>query len=363
VKLETESFKQSVQVITIPKRFSVFIQTDKPLYKLGDLIKFRILVINFEMKPYQVNKLRVEFIDSLGNVIRDLEEEDVENGVYVGDYKVAEETFMGTWAIRATVNDDINMTQTYNFEVKEYVLPRFEVLVDTKHDVAQLEENVKLIVYANYTFGEFVKGTAKVLATVIDSDFPEDTLHSVSKTVEVEFKKMVEFNIVNDLKIVNSLRPYDINFEVIFKEHLTGQVLTKTVRVRVHKTGEFTVQLIGERKTFKPGFPYKLQAIVKKFDGTIERNQFDNIDLKIKFFYKPLLCTLVNSTYLSDRVFESHKKLNIRKGLAVYSFDIAENTTAVSVSAQYMEAKASLNISRFESRSREYITIKIDSTR
>jgi CD109 antigen len=368
VKIADENFEQSVDVFTIVKRYSVFIQTDKPIYKPGDIVKFRVLIIDFEMKPYRVAKLRVELFDALDNVVNHFEEEEestLEKGVYVNEFEIATEPMMGQWGIRviSSINEKAEdkreeVVTEQKFEVKEYILPRFEVIVDTNHDVTQDEGVVRLTVSANYTFGEYVKGKAVITAKVFDSNFLSIVQQETSKTVDIEFRKMVEFNIKNDLKIVNAIRPYEVKFEVVFEEGLTGQKMTKIVPVRVHKTGEYFLELVKVVKRFKPGYPFKVKAIVRKFDGSLATDKYTPVKLKIDFFYKAPLCTSIDEIKNFDKSFESNRESNLKNGIAEFILHVPHNTTALSISAQFQGVKASLNVSRHESRSREYLVIK-----
>ena len=68
---------------------------------------------------------------------------------------------MGMWYINATIDDEYQLSTVQHFEVKEYTLPRFEIILETKSNVHKDEVDILLTVYGNYTFGEFVTGTAK----------------------------------------------------------------------------------------------------------------------------------------------------------------------------------------------------------
>ena len=47
-----EKFEQIEEIIVIPKKYSVFIQTDKGVYKPGDEVLYRILILDLDSKPY-----------------------------------------------------------------------------------------------------------------------------------------------------------------------------------------------------------------------------------------------------------------------------------------------------------------------
>lgn len=357
-----EKFKQTVQIFTVTKAYSVLIQTDKPLYKPGDKVKFRVLITNDEMKPYQVDELKVELSDALDNVVsfHDGEAEDLEKGVFVNEFEIATEPVMGEWKIRViSKSKNQEKVTEQKFEVKEYILPRFEVIVDTKHDVTKDQSPVRLMVSALYTFGELVKGKAVATAKVYDTQFPEIVQQTSSKTVDVDgnVKKMIEFHMANDLKIYNEIRPYEVKFTVEFEESLTGQKLTGNATVRIHKTGENYLEIVGQKR-IKPGYPYNLNVIVRKFDGSLSDEKFAPVKLSIKYHYKAPYCTPLAEVPNLDKHFESSKQANLKSGIAGFTLNVAPNTTAMSITASFQDVKASLNVARHESRSREYLLIK-----
>ena len=382
------------------------------MYKPGDTIKYRVLIVDSEMKPFKVEKVTVELIDSFGDVVNEVETENIkknpvddddeednrdesdgdddesqetekeadgnlenknkvlttlvaklELGVISGQFSIADSPILGFWKIRVksiVKENDQNFKETIvtnqQFEIKEYILPRFEVLVDANREARQSEGSIRLTVYANYTFGEFVKGKATIVAKTFDSAYPDIVQHTTSKTVDVEFKKMFQFSIIDELKIVNSIRPYKVNFEVTFEETLTGQKLKKNIEIRVHKTGENTLQLVSIEKRFKPGFPFKFKAIVRDSGDVLSIDRFSQVKVKVKFYYKPILCSLTNEPLIKELDYAKNEKL--KNGVAKFTLEPAANTTAISITAEFQDAKEILNVAKQESRSREYLYIQ-----
>ena len=64
-----EKFNESSVVILIPKQVSVFIQTDKPVYKPGDEVLYRIIVVDSEMKPVDPKKMVHQIYDADDNLL------------------------------------------------------------------------------------------------------------------------------------------------------------------------------------------------------------------------------------------------------------------------------------------------------
>ena len=64
------TFDQTQRLDYIHKGYSVFIQTDKAIYRPGDVIRFRAVVVTPQLKPSVVGSLDVEMRDGGGNVVR-----------------------------------------------------------------------------------------------------------------------------------------------------------------------------------------------------------------------------------------------------------------------------------------------------
>lgn len=209
----------------LSKPYSVFIQTDKPIYKPGDDVKFRVIAIDFNMKPYIVNSIKIEVRDSNGDVIRTFNEDKANifsKGAYVGEFDIIDQPPLGIWDIRVTFSDDIYRSTIQYFEVKEHTEPRFEVHIETKSDVTTNSEILELTIYGLYSFGGFVNGTASITAKVFDSRFPGIAQKETVKALNVEFKKSIVFYIRKDLQIYYAIRPHFVELTTELEEHLTG---------------------------------------------------------------------------------------------------------------------------------------------
>ncbi|XP_013104382.2 CD109 antigen [Stomoxys calcitrans] len=78
----------------------IYLQTDKALYKPGELVKYRVVVLDSDGKPLKTNNdLAVRIYDSAHNVIQELKELQFTKGVYSGKFKLSEQPVMGDWTI------------------------------------------------------------------------------------------------------------------------------------------------------------------------------------------------------------------------------------------------------------------------
>lgn len=418
--IEKEKFNQSVIIYSIPKHYSVFVQTDKAVYKPGDVLKYRILVLNDETKLQKFIRIRVKILDGVGNIVKDIEipqpkekivksndsnsgekdeansgekpnsDEKIESTTetkktiktarktgkpaesnilvdiknplenpLVGNFSIASGAVSGAWQINVIIDDDDSIIEMQRFEVKEYILPRFEVIVDTKDHVSQKETEIRLALSAFYTFGEFVQGQAEITAHVFDSAYPDYIQKNIRKKASMDFPKQVLFDIKSDLGIRNVLRPFIVNFTVDFTETLTGQKMTLKKSVTVHDHEDYSIELIRSQTRFKPGFPFKLQAVVKNFDGSMSSNVYEPVRLNVVYNFKPLVCS--DSAKINTMLKSSNHNMEqrLKNGIAEFVLNIPENTTSFQASAEYLKAKKSINVIRVQSESREYLFVEL----
>lgn len=124
-------------------------------------------------------------------------------------------------------------------EVAEYVLPTFDVTIDSATDFSFKDSKVRAIVRSKYTYGKFVKGEAIVSLTPKSYYYRSDPEpSSVIKTVPIDGKGSVEFDVNNDLKLefdkYTSSQDYTLRATVI--EELTGRNYSAEKEITIHKT-------------------------------------------------------------------------------------------------------------------------------
>ena len=170
----TEFGLQSTEYLSIIERESMIIQSDKAKYKPGNLVNFRLLSMDVNLTPIVPVSLSYSIISPSDNKMAQkkvLPDSAVATGQFTLD-KFAEQ---GTWTIEAVAQTDRGKFEaSYSFEVEEYVLPTFEVKITTDRSfvIAGERENVPLKIDAVYTFGQPVKGDAKVTITKMPCEKP-----------------------------------------------------------------------------------------------------------------------------------------------------------------------------------------------
>lgn len=383
----------------------MFIQTDKPVYKPGDDILYRILVLDQDLLPFEVTSLKHQIFDGKGNFLPTIVEKPakkkvkslkpekipmfhkkkssnddeqeaetgggddkrkhlvekgtgkISKGIYSYFHPVIDEPVFGNWSIKVTVNDEESFATTKFFEVKDYILPRYEVVIETAHDVQISDREIVLDICGNYTFGELVSGTLEVTASVYDPDYPKIIHRKISKTGVAEFHSIITYDIKNELKIRNSIKPYTVQFDVTFKETLTGQIAEKQAKVRVYKSNEYFIDFIRKAERFKPGFPYSFVVTVEKFDGTPISSQTSFLQLKIKYFKKAKRCKAVEENLLESEL-EYTREKKVKNGRVEFTLEDLDDVTGIVLAASYSDSTTVITINRHPGETDEYLEIK-----
>ncbi|XP_040271055.1 complement C3-like [Bufo bufo] len=142
----------------------IFIQTDKPIYTPGSTVLYRIFTVTSKLKPVS-KPVIIEFLTP-DNVIvkKDLIHQNDKTGIISLSHKLPNLVSLGVWTISAKFQDTFIQNYTTQFEVKEYVLPSFEIKVTTSQKFFYInDEELRVDIEATYLFGKPVIGKCFVI--------------------------------------------------------------------------------------------------------------------------------------------------------------------------------------------------------
>lgn len=120
-------------------------------------------------------------------------------------------------------------TKKKTVEVAEYVLPKFEVSIDSPSQFSAKTGKVRAIIRSKYTYGKFVKGSAIVSITPRNTYYywsgKERSKSAVIKTVKVDGKGTIEFDVHDDIKpeFEQYRTSLDYELKATIIEELTGK--------------------------------------------------------------------------------------------------------------------------------------------
>ncbi|KAF8794906.1 CD109 antigen like protein [Argiope bruennichi] len=132
------------------------IQTDKPLYKPGQTVMFRVLKLDKNLRPSDKrNDTADVFVeDPKGTRLFQFKRVHLGKGINQMEFPLADEPVQGPWRITVSKDKD---SQSTSFDVKEYKLPKFEVKINFPSFVLKNADTIPVSVCAEYTYGEPVQ--------------------------------------------------------------------------------------------------------------------------------------------------------------------------------------------------------------
>uniref|UniRef100_A0A8C2EB41 Alpha-2-macroglobulin-like n=1 Tax=Cyprinus carpio TaxID=7962 RepID=A0A8C2EB41_CYPCA len=210
VELHGESFKMTEErkVMFKPYNPLTFIQTDKPIYNPGQTVNFRVVTVDTNFAPFDQQDSQENRIGQWTNVSST-------RWILQRSYELNPEARQGVYRLRAYIGERMI---SHDFEVKKYVLPKFEVTVQSPDKVSVDEEELIIEVCGKYTYGQPVPGKSwvKVCRNVLHYVLTlESNTICLEETTEIKktgcaihtldasafFNSTLKYNLQNSLKV------------------------------------------------------------------------------------------------------------------------------------------------------------------
>lgn len=190
------------------------------------------------------------------------------------------------------------MDQTFEkqFQVAEYVLPKFEVSIDVPRHATFQEGKITATIEAKYTYGKPVKGEATITAypNIFSSVIQPIFQTPVRKVVPIDGKVTVDFDIVSDLRLTDDYeRP--IQLDVAVEEELTGRRQNVSMQMTLHKH-KYTMELIKTSEYYKPGLKYTAFIKLTNHDGSPVRDTENSVTISYGYTYNQSAYTNITRT-------------------------------------------------------------------
>ncbi|NXF11304.1 A2ML1 protein, partial [Smithornis capensis] len=256
--------KQKVLIKHADKK--TFIQTDKPVYKPGQIGMDRMPCLSLFALASNYSLL-LPMQDPKGNRIAQWLNVTPVGGIVDLSFPLAAEAPVGEYTIKMP-------GRTHTFRVEEYVLPKFSVSIQMPQVITILEENFHLRVCGMYTYGKAVQGSVKAVVCrkhVRYNRKSSKAKRSICKDYTGETNEDGCF--ATEVNIKNYHRKqgdnYDFNLEAVafLKEIGTGVEFNTTENCKV--TFDITtLQFWGTSYYYQQGAPYYGNLELKSANGT-----------------------------------------------------------------------------------------------
>nr|CAH7731883.1 unnamed protein product [Callosobruchus chinensis] len=140
------------------KLIKTFIHTDRGLYKPGDKVRFRLLMLDENLLPDNSKVPVIKIKNPLDVTVAAWDNVIPENGLLSLEYNMVQEALTGKWKIEAL--DTIK-----TFEVLKYTLPRYKIDLVYPKLIYYKADKLKMSVCSRYAHGRYVKGLSLIKIT------------------------------------------------------------------------------------------------------------------------------------------------------------------------------------------------------
>uniref|UniRef100_A0A8U8BQG9 Uncharacterized protein n=1 Tax=Geospiza parvula TaxID=87175 RepID=A0A8U8BQG9_GEOPR len=268
VKGATLQFSSRKLLVVQDSESLVFIQTDKPIYKPGQTVLFRIVSLDEEFRP--VNEMVSMILDPKKNRLYQWTNAELEMGFIQLFFNLTSEPIQGTYTVVAQKASGKKVQ--HSFSVEEYVLPKFEVTVKMPKVISILDEELKVTVCGLYTFGKPVPGLVNFRVCRNYENAAMSCYGEESRAVCEEFSGQVNIygcisEVVKTKLFQLKRRGYEnkLRVEAKIKEEDTGVELTGTSFSEITATISRVIFELSDTY-YKRGVPFFGQ--VKLVDGS-----------------------------------------------------------------------------------------------
>uniref|UniRef100_A0A6I8P203 A2ML1 protein n=1 Tax=Ornithorhynchus anatinus TaxID=9258 RepID=A0A6I8P203_ORNAN len=325
VRGPTQEFKKRKTVLVKNAQSLVFVQTDKPIYKPGQTVRFRVVSVDEDFHPLNemVNSLwSVPLQDTKRNRIAQWRDVQLQGGFGQFSFPLSSEPSQGQYKV--VVQKESGNKKEHPFSVEEFVLPKFEVLVKMPKKITILDEELAVSVCGIYTYGKPVPGTVTLRVCRRFSQVQNHCYGKESEAVCEEFSQQADsqgcISPVIKTKLFQLKRQgflMNIEAEATIREEGTGLELVGIANCEVTNTlSKITFEKVDSH--FRRGLPFFGQ--VRLVDGK---------DAPIP--NAPVQVSVDMTHYLSNHSTDE-------QGLMQFSIDTSNFTTSLHFSVKYKDS-------------------------
>ena len=227
----------------------ITVNFNKGIYKPGDEVLFRMLITSKNDSAPVKKEFNICIYDGNDNQVYNETVSSSDYGIISGRFVLADEVNSGTYRLLIT-SEDISKEET--FEVDPYVLPKFEVGIDTDKNEYIMGDEMQITVSAKYFFGEPVnQGDVSVCIDYYGEEFFD------SGTLNENGEYTFSFNAYEE-------GDYELSVEVTDNSNYFVEE-SKTIPVSYDV---FEIELLAEHGALVSGIPNDLYIFTRKTDGS-----------------------------------------------------------------------------------------------
>ena len=316
---------QTIEAVN--KMYYTFIQTDKPIYKPGDLVRFRVIVVDRDLKPFHFNNINVYVSDPLSRTIKEfVDPGEMYIGVFTSNFTLSSRLPLGIWKLRVVI-DFMNQYETYKtFAVERFVLPPFSVHITTNEANYLTSDKIRFTISAQYSFGDYVRGNAHLIVRDVNTNhvYYSNSFPNIHGSFPVGLRVQDDLGIETQNKV-------ELAAVVIFTEPESGISANETTKIKVHANNEKKI-IPKHSDKYMPGLPFHVKVFTFDWNDKILETHVD----PVKFKY---MCNLKDG---SSKIFFADEA--VRDGVAMHAIEVPENAKDLAISITFVTTTYSKQI-------------------
>ncbi|XP_053406548.1 CD109 antigen-like [Mercenaria mercenaria] len=270
------TFRNESKIRFEDKNLFIFLQTDKTRYSAGQQVRYRAILLHPNLLGYK-GTFTITIFDGNDNKIEVIDHLKTKDGVVTGKLVLSKEPVFGKW--RINVNTDTE-SLTKNFEVNDYVVPRFSVDIALPAGIKTTATSVDISVSARFTFNADVLGNCTIQIYVKDNPY---------QFVEYwkQIKGKVNFTVdMTDLRNTFTSLFNNIIVRALVTDNATALTIAAEEDLKFSSDQTFptytsqqtlTITKIDKRDTFVPGLTYHTPVFVGYGDEPVGSAGFINV--------------------------------------------------------------------------------------
>ncbi|XP_063290827.1 alpha-2-macroglobulin-like [Pelobates fuscus] len=259
IETTCDSITRQTNVLLKKQRSNIVVQTDKPVYKPGQTVKFRVLSLKENLQP-DLHKIPfIELQDPEKNRIGQWLNVTPNQGISDFSFALSPEPILGDYTIMIKHTAHI-------FSVGEYVLPKFEAILEIPSVIMFNSAKFPVKICGRYTYGKPVQGVCHAslcrkkkyryhywYGEPID-DLPNNLCHNITGKLDRSGCFRTEVN-SQHLNLTKSNMEMSMEGTASVIEDGTGIEISTSSRTTISNVIKI-VSFVNPVTTYKPGIPY-----------------------------------------------------------------------------------------------------------
>lgn len=312
----------------VKQQFYSFIQLDKPIYKPGDKVQFRIIIIDQDMNPFHFNNILVQFFDPFNRTIQEFtDSEEMFVGVFNSSFTLNSVTPLGEWTVRVIIDKKPQYAKSKKFQVQKYTLPPFQTYINIKSDHLHINSVLQLKIFAKYSFGDYVRGIFDLIVAGVGNN--TEVYHS-KKYTNISGVFDLNLKIKEELKIKTNSE-IKLNITAIFTEPESGIFAVKSIPFTVHATMELKIDYVHPEK-FMPGIPFGLKVFITQWNDKKILKSIDKVNINYALMFE------------NETTGNNQADILIENSVAIHNFVVPDKTVTMKLKIEYLKKYYEKNI-------------------